>query len=66
MTNPNRLYETERKRQQRARIAAGQVHKVVLWLNQAEMDALLEIGNTPPETISRLIKSHGHIKTERA
>lgn len=40
MTNPKRLYETERKRQQRARISAGQVHKLVVYLTEAEMMAL--------------------------
>lgn len=32
MTNPKRLYETERKRQQRARKQAGQTNRVAVYL----------------------------------
>ena len=39
-TNPKRLYETERKRQQRARISAGQVHKVVVYLTDRQASML--------------------------
>ena len=51
MTNPNRLYETERKRQQRARIAAGQVHKVVVYLTEDEFKAATRNGMSADEGI---------------
>ena len=38
MTNPNRLYETERKRQQRARKQAGRTNKVSVYLTDHELD----------------------------
>lgn len=40
MTTPKRLYETERKRQQRARKQAGQVHKVVVYLTNDQKKRL--------------------------
>lgn len=44
MTNPKRLYETERKRQQRARKQAGQVHKVVVYLTEDQLAKAIGYG----------------------
>lgn len=40
MTNPTRLYETERKRQQRARLAEGQTNRVAVYLTDEELKLL--------------------------
>jgi hypothetical protein len=42
--NPKRLYETERKRQQRARLAEGRVHKVSVYLTLEEWRKAVNYG----------------------
>lgn len=53
MTKPT---HAERKRQQRARAAAGQVHRVAVYLTEEELQAITFDGQTHDETIHQLIK----------
>lgn len=47
----SRKSETERKRDQRARAAAGQVHRVTVWLTQHELDLAKTNDSDPAEGI---------------
>jgi len=60
MTNPKRLYETERKRQQRARLAEGRVHKVSVYLTGPELESITSgwaHTEEPSEAIRMLIQA---------